>query len=459
MSKQNFSRVKEVVATWGQVRQYLRSGDNGALVPVVIPKERKGWGFLFWLGGALFFLLAAVLNLLSGSGVGFGFSFFLALILAGVGGFVWWRKAIVEIEQGTQGIISNWGKFEEKPLPPGRRYLWWPWQKVEFIVDTETEIPYTAPVLASPTKENVPLKSIEFFLRFKIVDSIKFVRHIGAGNFDAVLSSAVQDAIRQRSRIVETSKAYDLRGSNVTDMQEMLNSMLYRRYGVRIMGANIPDVQLPDQYQKNLATKERLAKELVAYEKEWDLIRKRRKDALELEIEQSLKERDAVRIAVREAANKARQDVAVMLQEKEAEAEKIRLDIEAKGNAELKAAQNEATALQRLGEAYKDNRAVLMYELEMRRLAVAGQLVQEAPRPLVVNTKGDGGENSPMTMLMMSQVLPRMMQEASAPKPIASLPSAGSSSASGIDGQEAETMLASLMNEVRKRTSKVGKKR
>ena len=54
-----FSKVKEVVAGWGQVRQYLRSGDNGHLVPVVIPRDRRGFQPLFWLGIALFLLIVA----------------------------------------------------------------------------------------------------------------------------------------------------------------------------------------------------------------------------------------------------------------------------------------------------------------------------------------------------------------------------------------------------------------
>lgn len=456
MKRQNFSKVREAVGTWAQVRQLLRSGEQGALVPVVIPKDKRSYGFLFWFSAALYFLLAGVLNALSGSWGLFGFSLIAMLVFLGVGGFAWWRSAIVEIEQGTMGVMSSWGAYEKTPLPPGRRYLWWPWQKVEFIVDTSTEIPYNAPVLASPTMENVPLKSIEFFLRFKIDDPILFVRRIGAGNFDAVLSSAVQDAIRRRSRMVETSKAYDLRGSNVTDMQKQLNDMM-QRYGIRILGANIPDVQLADQYQDNLATKEKVAKEQVAYEKEWDLTRKRRKDVLEMEIEQAHKERDAMKVAVREAVNKARQDVALMLQEKEAEAEKIRLNIEAKGNAELAAAQNEALALQRLGEAYQDNQAMLLYQLELRRLEVAEHLVREAPRPLVMKTAANGGgESSALTTLMLAQMLPEMMKNqsyGSAARPL--LGSGGTvATAASTVRDEAETMLGAVMDEVRKRTKK-----
>ncbi len=406
-----FSSVKEIVAPWSQVRQYLRSGDGGDLIPVVIPKDRRGYSALLFLGLALFSLVTAIR---AGGTDGLGWvaapalvgfiasTVFLLVVLR--------RQLLVEIEEGTTGILSSWGEIIG-PLSAGRQIIWQPWRKVEYIVDTSTEIPYTAPVLSSPTKENVPLKSIEFFLKFRITDPVVFVRKIGASNFDIVLSSAVQDAIRQRSRSIETAKAYSLRGSDVSDMQRILNTMM-ERYGVRVTGANIPDVQLPDQYRENLATKERVAKELVSYEKEWDLIRKRRKDGLELQIEMAKKERDARQIAVHESTNKAREDVALMLQEKETEALKIRLDIEAQGRARLKSAENEALALQRLGESYRDNQAILQYELETQRLNVAEKLMQNAPRPLVVTSDGEsGGGNQALNTLVLAQFLPEAMRD------------------------------------------------
>src|SRR5215211_3795549 len=109
---QEFSRIKEVVSGWSGVRQYLRGGDEGQIVPVVIPKDRRRYGWLFFLGLALLWL---------------------------------WRGAIVEIEQGTTGVRSRYGKIEGT-LTPGRHYLWRPWDRVEFVVDTATEIPYLAPV-------------------------------------------------------------------------------------------------------------------------------------------------------------------------------------------------------------------------------------------------------------------------------------------------------------------------
>ncbi len=396
-----FSKIKEVVTGWSGVRRYLRGGDEGQIVPVVIPKDRRRYGWLFLLGLAVYALGVAIFiwsGLLTALAI-LGAVFFAALAA------LWlWRSAIVEIEQGTTGVLSTYGKITGT-LSPGRHYLWWPWQKVEFVVDTATEIPYLAPVAVCPTQENVPLKAIEFFLKFRITAPIDFVRTIGASNFDLVLSSAVQDAIRQRSRQVRTERAYDLRGGDVGDMQDYLNRQL-ERYGVRILGANIPDVQLPDQYQQHLATRERVAKELAAYEREWELTRKRRIDRLLMEIERSKKERDARLIEVKEARNKARQDVARMLEEKETEALRVRLEIETRGRATLTEAENEATALRRLGQSHQDNRAMVQYELARRRVEVGERLVQHAPRPLLV--RGDGGESSPLSTLLLARMLPQL---------------------------------------------------
>ncbi|HZG62444.1 MAG TPA: SPFH domain-containing protein [Rubrobacteraceae bacterium] len=396
-----FSKIKEVVTGWSGVRRYLRGGDEGQIVPVVIPKDRRRYGWLFLLGLAVYALGVAIFI---GSGLLTALAMLGTVFFAALAALWLWRSAIVEIEQGTTGVLSTYGKITGT-LSPGRHYLWWPWQKVEFVVDTATEIPYLAPVAVCPTQENVPLKAIEFFLKFRIQAPIDFVRTIGASNFDLVLSSAVQDAIRQRSRQVRTERAYDLRGGDVGDMQDYLNRQL-ERYGVRILGANIPDVQLPDQYQQHLATRERVAKELAAYEREWELTRKRRIDRLLMEIERSKKERDARLIEVKEARNKARQDVARMLEEKETEAQRVRLEIETRGRAALTEAENEATALRRLGQSHRDNRAMVQYELALRRVEVGERLVQHAPRPLLV--RGVGGESSPLSTLLLARMLPQL---------------------------------------------------
>lgn len=399
------SVISEAVAQWSDIAQLLRGGEAGTLVPVVMPKHRRrlGWMVPLWL--SLLGLSSGVMFTVRDDGGLAGLAYVGGALLLLTGLLWWWRSSIVEIEQGTQGVLTRYGAVT-RTLEPGRHYLWHPWSRVDFVVDVATEIPYSAPVMACPTRENVPLRSIEFFMKLRIADAVLFVRAIGAGNFDLVLSSAVQDAIRQRARLVQTERAYDLRGSDVADMQDLLNRQL-SRYGVRITGCNIPDVQLPAQYQQHLATRERVAKEHAAYEQEWGLIRKRRIDSLQLDIERAKKMRDARIVEVKAAVNKAREQVAQLLEEQETNAQRVRFEIETRGRSGLMAAENEAKAQRRLAQAYRDNRAVLQYELALRRLEVGAELAGKAPRPVVVRTDGASGDTSALSTLLTAQLLPR----------------------------------------------------
>jgi regulator of protease activity HflC (stomatin/prohibitin superfamily) len=408
------SVISESVAPWSEIARLLRGGEADTLIPVIIPRHRRRvwWMLPLWLGiYALFTGLMLTLGEADSTAGELAYGTLATLCYVGgavlllIGVLWWWRSSIVEIEQGTNGVLTRYGAVT-RTLDAGRHYLWHPWSRVEFVVDTSTEIPYSAPVMACPTRENVPLRSIEFFLKFRISDAVQFVRTIGAGNFDLVLSNAVQDAIRQRSRLVRTEQAYDLRGSDVADMQDLLNRQL-ARYGVQIMGCTIPDVQLPNQYQQHLATRERVAKELVAYEQEWELTRKRRIDTLLMDIERSKKVRDAKIVEVNAALNKARKDVAQMLEEQETEAQRVRFEIETRGRTNLVAAQNEAKALRALATSYRDNRAVLGYELARRRLDVGARLAEQAPEPLIVHTDA-GGDRSALATLLLAQLLPRL---------------------------------------------------
>jgi len=100
-----------------------------------------------------------------------------------------------------------------------------------------------------------------------------------------------------------------------------------------------------------------------------------------------------------------------MLEEKETEAQRVRLDIETRGRAALTEAENEATALRHLGQAHRDNRAVVQYELARRRVEVGERLMRHAPRPLLV--QGDGGESSALSTLLLARMLPGLASNGS----------------------------------------------
>ena len=127
-----------------------------------------------------------------------------------------------------------------------------------------------------------------------------------------------------------------------------------------------------------------------------------------MEIERAKKTRDARIVEVRAAANTARKDVARMLEEHETEAQRVRWEIEARGRAELTSAENEAKGLRRLADSYRDNRAVLQYELARRRLEVGAKLAEHAPRPVVIRTGGSSGESSVLSTMLLAHLLPQI---------------------------------------------------
>ncbi|NJP07036.1 MAG: SPFH domain-containing protein, partial [Chloroflexaceae bacterium] len=59
-TKADFSKIKEVVATWQNIRQVMRSGEEGSLVPVAIPKDRRGFGWLTGIAFGIYFIGVAL---------------------------------------------------------------------------------------------------------------------------------------------------------------------------------------------------------------------------------------------------------------------------------------------------------------------------------------------------------------------------------------------------------------
>ena len=133
----NISKIKEVVGTWDSIQSLLRTGDKGALVPVVIPKDRRGFGWAFWFAFAFYALIGSLW--FSSNMFVVGMAMLTAVVVTVVGGIAWWRSAIVEIEQGTTGVASKFGEIVGT-LKPGRHYLWWPWEKVEYIAAPPSKV-------------------------------------------------------------------------------------------------------------------------------------------------------------------------------------------------------------------------------------------------------------------------------------------------------------------------------
>lgn len=152
-----------------------------------------------------------------------------------------------------------------------------------------------------------------------------------------------------------------------------------------------------------------MAKEPVAYEQEWELTRKRRIDTLLMDIELFKKTRDAKIVEVNASSTRHARtgtgDVGGTGDRGPAGAVRDR----DAGRADLVAAENEAKAQERLATAYRDNRAVLEYELARRRLRRGRGLKERAPAPGRGADRGRSGDSSALSTLLTAQLLPQVM--------------------------------------------------
>ncbi len=120
---QGMSSIKEVVSSWGDVARFLRGGDSGSLVPVVIPKDKRGlrWTGLIWF--AVWALVSGIILMATGGdiagGLG-GLAIGVAVVSVLLAALWWWRSSIVEIEEGTVGVLTKFGAISGPGLSPGR---------------------------------------------------------------------------------------------------------------------------------------------------------------------------------------------------------------------------------------------------------------------------------------------------------------------------------------------------
>ena len=104
VQQRSFSKITDAVAAWSNIRQLIRGGDEGKLVPVVIPKDNRGIGWMVLFLAALYLTGTAAFS----SGMTAAFAWIaaaVALVAAAIG---LWRGSIVEIEQGTTGVRSRY---------------------------------------------------------------------------------------------------------------------------------------------------------------------------------------------------------------------------------------------------------------------------------------------------------------------------------------------------------------
>src|SRR5699024_9488629 len=114
-AQRSFSKITDEVAAWSNIRQLIRGGSDGTLVPVVIPTDKRGLGWLVMFLVGLYFVGVAVL----GGAVSAIIAWLAAAVAVVIAAVMLWRGSIVEIEQGTTGIRSRYGAFVDTLSPAG----------------------------------------------------------------------------------------------------------------------------------------------------------------------------------------------------------------------------------------------------------------------------------------------------------------------------------------------------
>jgi hypothetical protein len=171
--------------------------------PVVIP--RRGGGFVIRLVvagllialGLVGWVVTSALGQIPGFGnlsaILFGPHFW--LLVGGYLIFTLWRNSFVMVPDGSQALITRFGKLEAT-AGPGRTWLLNPWKRVSYIVNITKEYPYNAPIRQAPTASRVSA-SVDLFLQFRIEDPAEFIFTLGgAKGFSEKLQNAVSEVTR-----------------------------------------------------------------------------------------------------------------------------------------------------------------------------------------------------------------------------------------------------------------------
>ncbi|KUM74182.1 SPFH domain-containing protein [Streptomyces curacoi] len=362
-----------------------------AICPMVMPKGRSFVSMLPVL--TLLVLGAAGTGVVGASGADlltnplFGVHYWVIAVLAVA--FVWWRQGMVMVPEGSQALITKFGKLE-KVVGPGRVVLLSPWKRVSYIVNTTREYPFNAPVREAPTKGGVKA-SIDLFIQFRISDPTEFVYTLGAvRGFEEKLSNAVSETIRTLVYEQEAAGIYDMVGEDTGRLLEQLNQQF--RPAVELTNANITHAEPSDQrYRMDLAAPEmvRVAKEAYTHEYALQLRKEQDEGDLTRELASSLETLSAIQADI--AQYQAQMDTAVERETNRAEALARQRYVQAESEAKANAALLEAQALDIRAVTAAEAPEILEYRYQQQVLDTLEQVADHLPRLVRIGGTADAG--------------------------------------------------------------------
>lgn len=356
------TQINQMVASLGDVAEVLnRSYPQGetdkanpianVISPVVIPQRGRslwtrlgifgvliGLGLLGWIAAKMVSQIPGFGNL---PGILFGPHYWFLVIVFLL--FSIWKNSYVMVPDGSQALITRFGKLEAT-VGPGQTWLLNPWKRVSYIVNTTKEYPYNAPIRQAPTSSRVNA-SVDLFLQFRIENPAEFIFTLGgAKGFSEKLQNAVSEVTRGLIYEQRAENIYDLVGENTQSLLATLNNQFLP--AVRFVNANITHAEPSDQaYRMDLAAAEivRVAKEAYTYQYELDLRKEQDEGELTKELASLRESLSEIRAEI--AKYQAQIDTAREKEINRANAHAHRLRAEAESGAKANAALLEAQAL------------------------------------------------------------------------------------------------------------------
>ncbi len=374
-----------------------RSGEFvNVISPVVIPNRQSLFWRLLPIGLLIMFVVVGIVAMLTISTLPFigelglmvfGPHFWLLLIALAV--FVWWRQSVVMVPDGSQAVITRFGKLEEV-VDAGRTLLFNPWKQVSYLVNTAKEYPYNAPIREAPTAGRVNA-SVDLFLQFRIEDPAEYIFTVGGvRGFADKLENAISEMTRALIYEQNAEDIYDLVGESTQKFVESLNKQFLP--AVRFTNANITHAEPSSQeYRMDLASPEmvRVAKEAYTYQYELRLRKEQDEGELNKELASLRETLSAIQAEV--ASYQAQIDIARERETNRANARARQRMVEAESTANANAALLEAQALDIRAVSGAGAPEILEYRFQKdvldRLESVAGRL------PQVVQIGEDGGQS------------------------------------------------------------------
>lgn len=365
-----------------------------AICPMVIPRGRS---FLSMLPVSLLLVLGVIGTSIAAAtsgatGVGtlthplFGLHYWVMSVAAVA--FVWWRQGMVMVPDGSQALITRFGKLE-KVVGPGRVVLISPFKRVSYIVNTTREYPFNAPVREAPTRGGVKA-SIDLFIQFRIRDPQEFVYTLGAvRGFEEKLNNAVSETIRSLIYEQEAAGIYDMVGEDTGRLLEQLNNQFLP--AVELTNANITHAEPSDQgYRMHLAAPEMVRMAKDAYTHEYALQLRKEQDEGDLSKELATRHETLSGIQAEIAQYQAQMDTAVERETNRAQALARQRYVQAESEAKANAALLEAQALDIRAVTASEAPEILEYRYQQQILDTLEEVADHLPRLVRIGGPGAG---------------------------------------------------------------------